>query len=144
MPTDTHADEARAPATTGVCEEGVSAPTTGVHEEGVSSRFHELTPGLVFDFGFTSHSRAFAHFPLAFLLSLSTIHTHSLGFVTRTLGFRMLSSRFALASMDSFRVIPNDGLVFLFILGFGEIELRGIDGIINGNRQSSAIVNNQW
>jgi hypothetical protein len=109
-----------------------------------SSRFHELTLGLVFDFGFTSHSRAFARFLLAFLLSLSTVHAHSLGFVTRTLGFHTLSSRFALASTDSFGVIPNDGLVFFFILGFGEIELRGIDGIIDGNRQSPAIVNNCW
>jgi hypothetical protein len=42
MLTDTHADEARAPATAGVREEGVSAPTTGVHEEGIPA----LTTGV--------------------------------------------------------------------------------------------------
>jgi hypothetical protein len=42
MLTDTHADEARAPATAGVHEEGVSAPTTGVHEKGIPA----LTTGV--------------------------------------------------------------------------------------------------
>jgi hypothetical protein len=103
-----------------------------------SSRFHELA--LVFDFGFASAFKSIhmlsvglAHFCLPF----TRICSDSLVF-SRTLGFHTLS----------YRLLPqthsNDGLVFFnFIFGFGGVELKGIVGIIEGNRQLPTIISNR-